>query len=335
MGSGGGPRNGVSRLLPMYWKRSFIAILLAGAPFGAFAFDGPLQVRNQFPLLLTLSPPYLESAGVRDSISVGLNHSSVYVIETSQEWTFNTDLELTELDLRLRKKLGDRTELGLHVPVLRPTAGFLDGPLASFHDALGTGDYGRSARPENSFLYTITYQGKPVVQGVNDRTGIGDVGVTLKRQLRAASPVVSVMAEIEVPTGDARTGYGNGSYDFGIALLSEWDMSAAYRGYAMIGMVAPGDLKGYQTIPLRLFGYAGLGVEAAWWEHFHVLVQTVVASSPLPETGIRQLDWPGILLTFGGRYSFDRSSIEFSLTEDPNTAGAPDFIANVGWTMKF
>jgi len=57
--------------------------------------------------------------------------------------------------------------------------------------------------------------------------------------------------------------------------------------------------------------------------------------SPFPDTGIRQLDWPGILLTFGGRYAFDRSSIEFSLTEDPDTAGAPDFIANVGWTQKF
>ena len=335
MDSGGCLRTGDDRLLPMSWKRSLIVLLLASVPSGAFSFEGPLQVRNQFPLLLTLSPPYLESAGVRDSVSVGLSHSSVYVIETSQEWTFNTDLELTELDLRLRKKMGGRTEIGMHIPVLRPTAGFLDAQLASLHDALGTGDYGRSARPDNEFLYTITYQGKPVIQGVNARTGFGDISLTLKRQLRAASPVISVMAEIEAPTGDAQTGYGNGSWDLGVALLSEWDMGAVYRGYAMIGLVSPGDLKAYQAIPLRMFGYAGLGIEAAWWERFHVLVQTVAASSPLPETGIRQLDWPGILLTFGGRYSFDRSSIEFSLTEDPDTAGAPDFIANVGWTQKF
>ena len=324
-----------ARPLPMNWNRVLLLGLLLFLPSGTHAFDGPLQIRNQFPLLLTVAPPYLESAEVRDSLSIGLSHSSVYVTETSQEWTFNTDLELTELDVLFRKRIGGRTELGLQVPVLRPTAGFLDASLASLHDFLGTGDYGRSERPDNAFLYEVAYQGKPVVQGVDGRTGMGDIGLTLKRQLRAASPVVSIMAEIEAPTGDARTGYGNGSWDLGLALLSDWDLASAYRGYAMIGVVLPGDLKGYQTIPLRTFGYAGFGLEAAWWERFHVIVQTVVASSPFPDTGIRQLDWPGILLTFGGRYAFDRSSIEFSLTEDPDTAGAPDFIANVGWTQKF
>jgi len=48
----------------------------------------------------------------------------------------NTDLELTELDVLFRKRIGGRTELGLQVPVLRPTAGFLDASLASLHDFL-------------------------------------------------------------------------------------------------------------------------------------------------------------------------------------------------------
>ena len=122
-------------------------------PAPAGSFDGPLQVRNQFPIFLPLDPPYLESAAVRDSATVSLTHSSVYVIATVPAWTVNMDLELTELTIRLKKTLGTRTELGLDVPFLRPTAGFLDRPLASFHDALGTGDYGRHERPHNEFLY--------------------------------------------------------------------------------------------------------------------------------------------------------------------------------------
>jgi hypothetical protein len=311
----------------------FIGALTQPAP--AVPFDGPLQVRNQFPIFLPLDPPYLESAAVRDSATVALTHSSVYVTETTPAWTVNMDLELTELNIRWKKTLGARTELGIDVPLIRPTAGFLDRPLASFHDALGTGDYGRHERPENEFLYELLYQGNPVIKPVSDRSGIGDVRITVKRVVNDANPLVSLMANVELPTGDAKTGYGNGSVDAAFAVLVDLDMGRQYRGYGNVGVVVPGDLKGYQTIPMRTYAYAGFGVEAAWWDRFSVIVQTVVAGSPYPTTGIRQVDWPGILLTFGGRYSFGSSSLEFSLTEDPDTAGAPDFIANVTYTMSF
>ena len=313
----------------------FIFIGLLIRPASAGSFDGPLQVRNQFPIFLPLDPPYLESAAVRDSAMVSLTHSSVYVIETAPAWTVNMDLELTELNIRLKKTLGPRTELGLDVPVIRPTEGFLDRPLSSYHDALGTGDYGRSARPYNEFLYEVLYQGKPVIITESDKTGIGDVRLALKRVVNDAKPLVSLMANVELPTGDAKAGYGNGSVDAAFAVLIDLDLGKQYRGYGNVGVVVPGDLKGYQAIPMRTYAYAGFGVEAAWWERFSVIVQTVVSGSPYPTTGIRQVDWPGILLTFGGRYSFSSSSFEFSLTEDPDTAGAPDFIMNVSYMMSF
>ena len=311
----------------------FIEVLMQPAPAGSF--DGPLQVRNQFPIFLPLDPPYLESAAVRDSATVSLSHSSVYIVVTAEPWTVNMDLELTELNIRLKKTLGTRTELGLDIPFLRPTAGFLDRPLANFHDALGTGDYGRHERPYNEFLYELLYQGRPVIIPESDKAGIGDVRVTVKRVVNDAKPLVSLMANVELPTGDAKTGYGNGSIDAAFAVLVDLDMGNRYRGYGNVGLVVPGDLKGYQTIPMRTYAYAGFGIEAAWWERFSVIVQTVVSDSPYPTTGIRQVDWPGILLTFGGRYSFGSSSLEFSLTEDPDTAGAPDFIANVTYMMSF
>jgi hypothetical protein len=311
------------------------ALVLLPVQAGALQFEGPLQVRNQFPLLLPLAPPYLESAEVQDRFIASLSHSSVYVMETSPTWVVNLDLEVTELDLRFKKKTGGSTELGLDIPVIRPTEGFLDRPLAWFHDVLGTGDYGRSDRPHDAFLYQLDHLGQPVIKPVSDRCGIGDLRATVKQQLRAASPVMSIMADIEFPTGDAKTGYGNGSYDFGVALLMDIDLGERYRGSVNLGFLSPGDLKGYQTIPLRNVVFTGFGVEAAWWERFHVVAQVMVQSSPYPETGIRQVDWPGILLIVGGRYVFDRSAMEFSLTEDPNTSGAPDFTLNVTYAWNY
>jgi hypothetical protein len=323
---------------PCSGRRALLAalllVLLPGQA-GAREFEGPLQVRNQFPILLPLAPPYLESAEVRNRVIAGLSHSSIYVIESSPVWVVNMDLELTELDLRFTRKTGSSTELGLDIPFIRLTAGFLDQPLAWFHEVLGTGDYGRSERPHNEFLYQVDYQGQPVIKPESGRSGIGDVRATVKRQIRAASPAVSIMADVEFPTGDAKTGYGNGSYDFGIALLMDVDLGERYRGSVNLGFLSPGDLKGYQTIPLRNVVFAGLGIEAAWWERFHAIAQVMVQQSPYPETGIREVDWPGILLMIGGRYVFERSALEFSLTEDPNTAGAPDFTLNVGYAWNY
>jgi hypothetical protein len=304
-------------------------------PGMVFSFEGPLQVRNQFPIFVALDPPYFESAAVRDSAAVSLTHSSVYVTQYSASWTINMDLELTELAIRLKKRIGDRTEIGLDVPFLRPTEGFLDRPLESLHDTLGTGDYGRHERPHNEFLYEVLYHGKPVILPEADKSGIGDVRLAAKRIVRDGSPLVSILANVELPTGDAKTGYGNGSYDASLAVLVDIDLGKTYRGYGNTGAVFPGALKGYQTVPMRTYYYAGFGIEAAWWERFSAIVQTVVASSPYPDTGIRQVDWPGVLLVFGGRYSFGSSSLEFSLTEDPDTAGAPDFILNVTYKMNF
>ena len=300
-----------------------------------FSFDGPLQVRNQFPIFLPLAPPFLESSAVRDSASVSVSHSSVYVTEHSASWTINMDLELTELAIRLKKKVGDRTEIGLDVPFLRPTEGFLDRPLANLHDALGTGDYNRHERPYNSFLYEVLYQGRPVIIPEADKSGLGDVRLTFKREITDGLPLVSVMGSLEFPTGDAKTGYGNGNYDGSLAVLIDMDLGKKYRGYGNAGVVFPGSLKGYQTVPMRTYYYGGFGIEAAWWEHFSAIVQTLVASSPYPNTGIREVDWPGVLLVFGGRYSFGAHSLEFSLTEDPDTAGAPDFIMNITYRHLF
>jgi hypothetical protein len=317
-----------------FCRSAFVFFLVLFAVH-SYAFEGPLQVRNQFPIFTFLDPPYLESAAVQDSATVSLSHSSVYVIESSAPWTVNMDIELTELMVRFKKKLNSRTEVGLDLPFYRPTAGFLDSPVATIHDVLGTGDYGRHNRPDNDFLYELSYQGRPVISPKNGEAGIGDVRLTAKRVVREGTTLVSVLANVELPTGDAKTGYGNGSYDAALAVLVDMKLGNVYRGYANLGVVFPGDLKGHQTIPLRNYAYGGFGVEAAWWKHFSVIAQTVVATSPYPTTDIRQIDWPGVLLILGGRYSSGSNSVEFSFTEDPDTAGAPDFILNLAYRYVF
>jgi hypothetical protein len=301
----------------------------------AAAFDGPLQVKNQFPIFLPVNQPYLEQASPETSFSLSLSHSSVYVIENSAHWSTSLDLEMTELNLRFRKDFPGLFEAGLDLSLLRATSGFMDRPLSEYHRTFGFPDYGRSERPDNDFLYDVRRDGLPIVEGAHDRTGFGDARITLKRVITTSDPVISVQADVELPTGDARVGYGSGSVDTGVALLLDKDIGRESRLYANLGAVFPGELRAYQTVKLENFFYAGSGIETPISQRLSILVQLMVQTSPYPRTGIPKIDNTGMILVMGGRYYASSGSYEFSLTEDPGTTGAPDFILNVSYKKKF
>lgn len=311
-----------------------LVLIVMSAP-SALAFEGPLQVKNQFPLFLHLDAPFLESAATESSFSAGLSHSSVFMVKNSAEWAVNLDMEVTELDLRFRKVIPGLFELGIEVPVLSFESGFMDGFLDSYHRTFGFPDYGRGSRPSNSFLYEVDKNGSAVIKGRNGEVGIGDVRLTAKRELLRGDPIVSLRAEIELPTGSASRGHGSGGIDTGLTLLVDKKISEKFMTYWNFGVIFPGNLKAMQDIDLRTSYHAGAGLEAALWKHFGLLGQISFQTSPFPKTDIGTVDRIAALLTLGGRYTSGKDSLELSLTEDPNTAGAPDVTFNLTFKTRF
>ncbi len=245
------------------------------------------------------------------------------------------DMEITELDLRLRKVIPGLFEFGIEVPVVVPESGFMDGFLESYHKTFGFADYGRDARPVNSFLYEIRRNGAIVVQGKNGDIGVGDVRLTAKREIYGNDPVISVRAEAELPTGEASNGHGSGSIDTGITLLLNKKISERIMSYWNAGVIFPGVLRAREEVALRTSIHGGAGIEAALWKHFGIVGQIMFQTSPFPKTDIGPVDRISALLTFGGRYTSGKNSLEFSLTEDPNTAGAPDVTFNLTYKRSF
>jgi len=297
----------------------------------AFPFEGPLQVKNQFPLFFPLNAPYLERASYEDSLSATLSYSSVFMVKDSPEWSVNLDMELAELNFRLRKDIRDVVQLGIDIPFLSFNSGFMDNFLSSYHNAFGFSDYGRNSRPSNEFLYEVRKNGALVIQGEGGSVGIGDIRFSAKKVILSNDPVVSLQATLELPTGNASKGYGSGSVDAGISLLMDKRISEKIKAYLNLGAIFPGSLKGHETVTLKNVVYGGVAVEARPWEHISLLGQVIFQNSPFPKTGISSIDRISALLSFGGRYTSGKSSVELSFTEDPNTSGAPDFTIVIGF----
>ena len=311
-------------------------MLFSVQPANAYTFGGPFEVKDELPIFLPLNQPYIEPAETASSLSLSLSHSSVFMAKDSARWSSHLDLELTELNIRYKKDFPGLFELGVELPFLRPTGGFMDRPLNWYHRLIGTPNtYGRLSRPRNEFLYEFKKDGNPVILGENDRTGPGDVRISVKKKLIEGPLTVSLLGDLELPTGNARVGFGNGSFDTGLALLLESGLGEDARLYANMGAVLPGDLKAYQKISLQTYYYGGACVEYFAWQDLSVLAQVMVQTSPYPDTGIREIDTTAVFLVLGGRYYSGAHSLEFSLTEDPNTVGAPDFGLNLTFKTRY
>lgn len=296
--------------------------------------EGPLQVKNQYPIFLHADQPYLEKSSMEDSFSVSLSHSSTYTVQNSSRWTVNLDMEITELNFRYKRIIKDFLELAVDIPVLVFGAGFMDGFLESYHSAFGFSDYGRSERPLNDFLYEVRRDGTLVIGG-RSGTGIGDIRLALKKPFIALDGFsVSVRGDIELPSGDAKKGYGNGSVDAGFSVLLDKRILDSVMTYWNVGAVFPGDVKGHQRLDLENFIYGGVAIEADLGRSFNLIAQLQGQSAIYPETDLLAVDREAYLLTLGARYNTMKSSFDLSLSEDINTSGAPDFIINITYKMK-
>jgi len=323
--------------MPKKWSILFILLLIvfSRTTLDAASPDGPFRVKNQFPLFLHLNTPIMEKAAQEDSIALNLSYSSVFMKKMSSDWLLDLDLELAEFTFTYKKNLPGRIELGLEVPLLGFSSGILDQPLESYHSAFGFPDYGRSRFPKNEFHYRLLRKGKVVVEGESGRVGPGDLRLTGKKDFPLGETLLAVKADLEFPTGDPNTGFGNGSLDWGLAVIGERKLGQTFNLTGALGLVRPGDLRARETVGLQPYYYCGATAEWAWWKNFEVLGQFLVQTSPYPETGISAVDQTGVILTLGGRYAFGRNALELSFTEDLNTTGAPDFTFQLGFKHTF
>lgn len=311
-----------------------IILLIVFSSSVVFSFEGPLQVKNQYPIFIHANEPYLEKASMESSFSASLSHSSTYTVQNSSNWVIHLDMEITELNFRYKRIIKDFIEFDMDMPVLVFSDGFMDGFLDSYHSGFGFPDYGRSNRPLNDFLYEVRRDGDLVIKGKTG-IGIGDIRFAFKKPLISSNGFnLSIKGDIELPSGSAKKGYGNGSVDAGVSILLDKSISDAVITYWNFGAVFPGDVKGYQEVDLEDYVYGGAAIEAALGKSFSLLAQVQGQSAIYPKTDLLAVDRAAYLLILGGRYSSGKNSFELSLSEDINTSGAPDFIINITYKMK-
>jgi hypothetical protein len=307
-----------------------------------YADFGPLQTSNRFPLHLLFIKPRPVKADLPGrgefEAALALEYGNTFLEQRNDSWDVLLDMEMMVIDFSAVYGLTSKIAIHLNMPIVSLQAGFLDGFLENYHDALGTSNYGREKRPKNNLGYRIVKDGLLWVQGQEGSMQLADMTISTQFDLietAGAKPMSgSLLLSLKLPTGDSTRGLGSGRFDAGVYLPVRWAFSP-WSLYAMPGaaFISNPDTDGAHISARHSYSlFCGTGYDYS--DHTTWLLQFNYYSSPIEETGLDELDQGALELAVGFHHRLaDDWLIEFAFCEDL-TLAVPDFNLRLGlrWT---
>lgn len=313
-------------------------LLAAGA--GCVAtdrYDGPLAVRNQHPAQLTVLHLDPDDANVLPRGSsrwrTDFAYTSLWLIgDNGPQQRFQMDGELLRTALDARTGLGAGFEFGVQLPFLHSSGGFLDDFVIDYHELFGFPDQDRSAAPRDAYGIGAVANGRSVWSQQAAGLELLDVPLQLTWSLRPSGVDrfgVALRGGIELPTGDAGRGYGNGQLDAAAGALFDYH-TPRFGWSGHVQHTFAGTPRTSRDADFRFADVTsiGSGLELPLVDGLVALVQAEWETSTL-----RRLDVPAaardqMLLWVGGRLALAPDwSVEVAFGEDLIGKVSPDFTA--------
>lgn len=335
-------------LVPFRFVRATSRTLLAGAALascqsGPAPGRGPLPVRNQHPAQLTvlhLNPSSAAVLGRGDtSVRATSAYTSLWLGGSNGLSTFSMDGELWRNSLQVATGLGGGLEVGLELPVLHTTGGFLDDFLIDYHDFFGFPDQGRSNAPENRFRVFGEQNGNVVYELREQSLLWCDVPITATWCVlppgRSAGgsglPGLALRGGIELPTGDEEAGAGNGEIDWAVGAAASWPFGfGTVHADVQHTWAGTPDLARSAAFAFGDVAAANLGIEVPVLDDLDVLAQVTFEQSTLRALDLPRASDDQMLLWVGGRLRLQSKwFVEVAFGEDLSEYIAPDFTASL------
>ena len=316
--------------------RAIIALAPLLASTTAWGTDiATFSTRNHHPFLHIYGLPPVQDANL--AAPAESRWGAAFSLSNNAENSENAaesivlDGESYFADLSFRYGLTDWLELGIDLPLVGHSGGFLDDPIADWHDIWGLSNSKRNG-PENELRYRYEFGGAVQQEISTSSFSVGDV------QLSAAIPLfhsaddprrVAMRFSVKLPTGDAGSLHGSGATDAALALYAQdsgllFGRRLDYLGFAGVLALGDGDVLKDQQRSAVPFGGA-----AATWHSSERLGFTLQlqAQGDYLDSDLDELGGGTLQLAAGGVYRLKRRavSLEFALVEDLVSDATPDF----------
>lgn len=318
---------------------------------------GPVALRNQMPLYIFYLQMAPEKASVTDRnkflINADYTASNITVsaftptgsIDLLPLYDIQVDMEVSRVTLDFRYGLYDGLEMGLEVPFISFSGGYLDDFIESFEDGIGARTpRSRERQGSYNYEYSFKFENKYLFNQQDPVEGIGDTVLSLKYQLlrdeRWFLPNFSIRTAVKLPTGSKSDLLGSGKVDYGGGFLIDKgffnNRLILYGGSNIVMIQKPSVLSDISLEPEIVSGMVAL--ECFLTDRFSIIAQAIGNSTPYPYSGTNPLDNEAYDFILGCNYRLkEKSNIlwHFSIAENISAASSPDVSFHTGLDWEF
>ena len=295
-----------------------------------WSVDTPLAVRNMAPISQLYGLPrargaWLTTAGTQ--IRANVDITSNFEVATNGSDVARFDGETYVSSLAVSHAVG-RWELGLEVPHVRHSGGFLDGFIDGFHDLFGFPDSGRANVERDLLEYRVQLDGASLVLLDNSRSHIGDVRAWAGYQLhQSPGSALALRGMVKLPAGSVASLSGSGGTD--VALWAEYANTELLRGLRlqltlMAGAVylGEGDLARRRQRDVAGVFHFGLQLPLGNRVRLHGQLD---AHTEVMDAALQEFGGGAVQGTLGGRIRLTRRLwLDLGVVENLTTSSAPD-----------
>ena len=289
-------------------------LLYAGVAFPENSWEswqeraGPISIVNQSPIQLLFLQPIPDRADTlpagHGSIRLNTTITNTLVSQKSEHYTAVVDMEMIRTSLEASYGVLPGLELGLSLPAANYYSGFMDKPILEVEKFFGDPRNIREKQDANQFACFVRKDGKVLISGSNNSTGMGDLVLRAKGKVCDQGdtlPGLSTRVSVKLPTGDKDRAFGSGEVDWGLGLLLQKDIDKI-SVYLNADVTFPGDAFDDAGVSLSEFYTLMIGAEYRFTPRFSALAQMNWITRPFKDTGLEMLDRRIVDLLIGLSY---------------------------------
>ena len=242
--------------------------------------NSPIYIANQNPFVQIFGLPKAEAGfitpkGKLDAAFLYYVSNNAISADAGNGETMIWDGETAQYTVKLRYGLLDRLELGVDVPYIQHSGGYLDSVIRQYHSFVGFPNDRQEEFDKDQIHYQVDENGNVLYRMTEKQSGLGDIrfsaAVPLFTESIRSRRHLAVRSLLKLPTGDSDKLLGSGGTDVSAGLAySDLELLQVINTVltANLGMVYLGDSDILSEKQRSFAGYGGVSLD---WLALHWL----------------------------------------------------------------
>jgi hypothetical protein len=329
----------ISQTLPV-WTLLFIACIVSHS--NAVELE-PFQVRNLSPaaqvhgLPVAETPRLLAKGRTRISAQFDLASNATFNSRGGEDIIFDGETFIATLGIRYG--MTEQLQLGIDLPWIRHSEGFLDSFIDSWHDFFGLSKGDRDALGKDNLNYSYTRNAEELFLVDQSKDGLGDLRLNLAWNFKSTDrSAYTLRTQLKAPTGDADKLTGSDAWDASLSVSAQHDMTlfgdqgAVWWG-AGGSWLGDGDVVEDSVEEFAVSGWLGGGWAPLDWLALKLQLGSHTA---LYDSGLTELGDPALVLTLGGTIGLgEKTVLDVGVGEDLVVDASPDVTLHLAIKHSF